>query len=224
MSKGKGTTADALQLLDDFDVGAPAAKKPTGSTAAATGGAEGDAADALAFLDELATAKPAAPGAAAAAAQLDRKSSALPLRPSSRASLTAPTQRRSVEQSRAAIAAARSGSPAPPVVDPTPSTPAPDSGAGSSWGWGSVWNAASAARTAATAAVQQARTVVDEQVKHLPTMQNVQELANNEQARKWSEGVMGYVKQAQLDKISASCLAPVYCQTRLTLHRLQVRI
>jgi hypothetical protein len=55
------------------------------------------------------------------------------------------------------------------------------------WGWGSVWSTASAA-------IQQAKTVVDEQVKALP---------NNDQARKWSEGVIGYAKSAQLDKIGS---------------------
>ncbi|EJD55485.1 hypothetical protein AURDEDRAFT_78614 [Auricularia subglabra TFB-10046 SS5] len=191
------STDDALHLLDDFDVpDAPAPPKSSGQAPI-----EGDAAEALAFLDELTTQKPA-PGPNAAAATLERKQSAPLLRPSSRASLQAPTQRRSVEQTRAAIAAARSGSPAPdrdrgsatPSPAPAPAQQQAQSSAGG-WGWGSVWSAASAARTAATAAVQQARTVVDEQVKHLP---------NNEQARKWGEGMMEYVKQAQLDKIGAS--------------------
>lgn len=187
------STDDALHILDGFDV--PDAPAPPKSSSQAP--IEGDAAEALAFLDELTTQKPAAPNAAAAT--LERKQSAPLLRPSSRASLQAPTQRRSVEQTRAAIAAARSGSPAPdrdrasatPSPAPVPAQQQAQSSGG--WGWGSVWNAASAARTAATAAVQQARTVVDEQVKHLP---------NNEQARKWGEGMMEYVKQAQLDKIA----------------------
>jgi len=62
-----------------------------------------------------------------------------------------------------------------------PTTP----GGNGPWGWGSVWSTASAA-------IQQAKTVVDEQVKALP---------NNDQARKWGEGVIGYAKSAQLDKI-----------------------
>ena len=55
-------------------------------------------------------------------------------------------------------------------------------------GWGginSVW-------TSASAALQQAKSVVDEQVKHLP---------GNEQAKKWSEGVMGYVNTEHLEKL-----------------------
>lgn len=190
-AKPNASTTDALQLLDELDIagGNSAGKAP----APAGGPIEGDAAEALAFLDEL-TQKPA-PGS------LERKQSTTLLRPSSRASLHAPTQRRSIESSRAAIAAARSGSPAPSRA----STPAPapaqhqqeQQEGGGGWGWGSVWTAASAARTAATAAVAQARTVVDEQVKHLPNIP-----VNNQQARKWGEGMMEYVKQAQLDKIS----------------------
>jgi hypothetical protein len=56
------------------------------------------------------------------------------------------------------------------------------------WGWGSVWSSTAAA-------LQQARTVVDDQVKTLST---------NEQARKLQEGVFGYVKSAQLDKLGWS--------------------
>jgi hypothetical protein len=81
------------------------------------------------------------------------------------------------------------------VASAAPSAaPSPSQGAGGGWGsWGNVWSTASAA-------IQQARTAVDEQVKNLPA-----NLPNNEQAKKWSEGVtqgvMGYVKQAQLDKL-----------------------
>lgn len=67
---------------------------------------------------------------------------------------------------------------------------------GGSWGWSSVWSSASAA-------VKQARTVVDEQVKNLPvTIPNVP-IPNNEQAKKWSEGMLEYVKTTQLDKIGS---------------------
>lgn len=193
-SKPNASTTDALQLLDELDV----AGGNVGGKTPGTAPIEGDAAEALAFLDEL-TQKPA-PGT------LERKSSAAPIvRPSSRASLQAPTQRRSLESSRAAIAAARSGSPAPdrattpgPSITPPQSQPQQPSSGG--WGWNSVWSAATAARTAATAAVAQARTVVDEQVKHLPNIPV--NIPNNEQARKWGEGMMEYVKQAQLDKIT----------------------
>ena len=51
---------------------------------------------------------------------------------------------------------------------------------GGAWGWGSVWSSASSA-------LQQARSVVDEQVKSLPT----------QDAKKWREGVLEYAKSAQ---------------------------
>jgi len=62
-------------------------------------------------------------------------------------------------------------------------------GRGGSGGWGwttSAWGAASSM-------FQQAKNVVDEQVKHLPT--------RNEQARKWGEGMLEYAKNTQLDKL-----------------------
>jgi hypothetical protein len=56
-----------------------------------------------------------------------------------------------------------------------------------------VWSTASAA-------IQQAKSVVDEQVKQLP---------KNEQARKWGEGVIEYAKTAQLDKLGMHLLLQV---------------
>ncbi|KAJ3515839.1 hypothetical protein NMY22_g14345 [Coprinellus aureogranulatus] len=84
-------------------------------------------------------------------------------------------------------------------TEPTPKlfqspSPAPSGGG---WGWGSVWSTASTA-------IQQARSVVDEQVKHLP-----KNLPKNELVQGWSESALEYgkkaqeyAKNAQLDKIS----------------------
>ena len=76
-------------------------------------------------------------------------------------------------------------------------TPAP-AGPGGGWGWGSVWSTASSA-------IQQARSVVDEQVKHLPKNLPIQ----NDQVRGWGESALEYgkkaqeyAKSAQLDKLS----------------------
>jgi len=55
-------------------------------------------------------------------------------------------------------------------------------------GLGSVWSSASAA-------IQQAKTVVDEGVKNLP------QVTQSDQPRQWREGLIDYVKSAQLDKI-----------------------
>jgi hypothetical protein len=138
----------------------------------------------LAFLDEITqkSSEPTRP----TTAHLDR--------PASRSG--PPTLRKSTERvklggsslSAGASTPSRSGTPptsrasAPSSEQTADSTPAASAG---SWGWGSVWSTASAA-------LQQARTVVDEQVKNLP---------NNEQAKKWSEGVREYAKTHQLDKL-----------------------
>jgi hypothetical protein len=82
-------------------------------------------------------------------------------------------------------------------------TPAPAAGAGAGgWGWGSVWSTASSA-------IQQARSVVDEQVKHLPKNLPIQ----NDQVRGWGESALvygkkaqEYAKNAQLDKLSEKFL------------------
>ncbi|GLB36411.1 putative family of unknown function (DUF5427) [Lyophyllum shimeji] len=143
--------------------------------------AEGEA-EVLAFLDEI-TQKSSEP---------TRPTSAHLERPISRSGT--PTLRKSTERVRLG-----GGSVSPSVPSSTPSSlsraasanekakpdPPRASSPGSGWGWGSVWSTASAA-------IQQAKTVVDEQVKALP---------KNEQARKWGEGVIEYAKAAQLDKI-----------------------
>jgi hypothetical protein len=76
----------------------------------------------------------------------------------------------------------------------------------SSWGWGSVWGSASVA-------YQQARNAVDEGVKNLPNVDlatvkaslpnvSVPHIPQTEHTKQWREGLMGYVKNAQLDKLS----------------------
>ncbi|KAK7058288.1 hypothetical protein VNI00_001919 [Paramarasmius palmivorus] len=183
MSKSK--QEEALQFLDDLDSFTPIAEggsvsAPSQSGNPATAGNEGEA-EALAFLDEI-TQKSSEP----------TKSTIAPIdRPLSRAGT--PTLRKSTERVKlggSSLAPATSSRASTP---PTHSKSASGSGgapaqapAAGGWGWGSVWNTASAA-------LQQAKTVVDEQVKNLP---------NNEQARKWSEGVMEYAKQAKIDKLS----------------------
>lgn len=89
-----------------------------------------------------------------------------------------------------------------PIVAATVA-PATDGG----WGWSSVWSSA-------TAIAQQARTVAEEQVKTVsggaPSLTAgigglggglMKALGENEQAKKWGEGVIQYAKAAQLDKL-----------------------
>ena len=178
----KSKKEEALQLLDDLDslssvppiAGAPSSTPPTG---------QGEAADVLKFLDEI-TQKSSEP----------TKTTHLE-RPISRS--TTPNLRKSTER-------IRMGTPSQPfttrsdIVTPTtvPKTEAESnlaktnttaSAAGKGWGWGNVWSSASSA-------LQQAKSVVDEQVKNLP---------NNERAKKWTDGVASYVNREQLEKFSA---------------------
>ena len=196
MSKSKSKAEEARQFLDDLDNLSPVPPPTTGGSASSTSNAASatntndDPADVLKFIDEI-TLK-----------------SSEPTRPASRASLTTPTG-----TIRKATERVRVGSPAPPSSAGSASGSASKSdaqarlpsassssdaaqtsaeaGKGGGWGWGSVWSSASAA-------LQQARTAVDEGVKHLPS---------NEQAMKWREEVMSRVplKKEQLEKLG-ECL------------------
>jgi Family of unknown function (DUF5427) len=187
---------DVMQLLDSLDA-APVAqpKPPTLRTKSATGrstpgieAAPGDAAEALAFLDEL-TQKSSKPTRV--------------LTPGPRVRNAAGTigteVRRSIDSVRGTSATpSRPHTPSAPATivtsAPVSTTSSPSSGGGGGWGlgWGSLGSAWSTASAIAAKAAEQAKTIAEEQAKHLP----------NEQAKKWGETAMGYVKNAQLDKIS----------------------
>ncbi|KAJ3770072.1 maintenance of telomere capping protein 1 [Lentinula raphanica] len=180
-SKSKTKQEEALQLLDDLDSFTPIESATSSGSAAAP--APENETEVLAFLDEI-TQKSSEP---------TRPTTTHLERPASRTG--APTLRKSTERVKLGSSLSAGGSPSrsgtPTNVTRTASAepalesaPAP-AAAGGGWGWGSVW-------TTASAALQQARTVVDEQVKNLP---------NNEQAKKWSEGVREYAKAHQLDKL-----------------------
>ena len=190
MSKSK--QQEAQDLLNDLDSlpAPPPVNRKSGSSPApgAAPGAEG--AEALAFLDEI-TQKSSEP----------TKSTPAPVpKTTERIRLSAGTNaRRSVDSSRATTPLSRVAPESTPLSNASASqitaTDSSSSAAsGGSWGWGNVWSGASAA-------LQQARSVVEEQAKHLPPIQNVA-TARTEMARKWGEGMMEYVKTAQLDKIS----------------------
>jgi hypothetical protein len=170
----KSKQEEALQFLDDLDSLPPA--PPDGSSKP---GNEGEAAEVLAFLDEI-TQKSSEP---------TRTTTSHLERPVSRS--TTPVVRKSTERVKLGASSSGTSSPLPrgtppPVEKQEEQKPA--SGSGGGWGWGSVWSNASTV-------LQQAKSVVDEQVKHLP---------KNEQARKWGEGMLEYAKAADLDKLGAS--------------------
>lgn len=185
-SKSKSKQEEALQFLDDLDslnTSASASKGGTKSVpkAPTVGGQppanEAEAAEALAFLDEI-TQKSSEPTRTTTPAHLEK--------PNSRAGT--PSLRKSTERVKVG---GGSVSPLLPSASSTSISTKTESPAvnqvqsGGSWGWGSVW-------TSASAAIQQAKTVVDEQVKNLP---------KNEQAKKWSEGMMEYAKSVQVEKL-----------------------
>jgi hypothetical protein len=216
MSKSKSKQAEALQLLDDLDSFTPIEAPPPDSNGsspiphtstpssrrqdlssnnASTGSNQGETAEALAFLDEI-----------------QQRATEPAGRPSHSISRSGtPTLRKSTERVRLAGGTSTSLLPgasasatslhkqlSSSAVGDSAAKKASEPTGGGGWGWGSVWSSASAA-------IQQARTVVDEQVKYLPQV-------NNEQAKKWREGVIEYAKTAQLDKIgtTAACAPGVY--------------
>ncbi|KAI9512344.1 maintenance of telomere capping protein 1 [Russula earlei] len=203
-TKSKSKQQEALQILDDLDSLSPNPRAPAvdsaGPATAAIAANPGEAAEVLAFLDEITqkSSEPTRP----AASLLDR--------PLSRSGT--PTLRKSTERvklggsslTNPASSPVRGVSPSSSPSNPGPGekqAATPDherKPSGGGWGWGSVWSSASSA-------IQQARTVVDEQVKSLPT----------QDPKKWREGVLGYArnaqeraqeyaKSAQLDKLGLS--------------------
>ncbi|KAL8291707.1 hypothetical protein RQP46_001965 [Phenoliferia psychrophenolica] len=82
------------------------------------------------------------------------------------------------------------------------------------WGWSSVWSQASSVVQQASVIAQQARNVAEEQVKTASTNAAglaggiegirggvMKALGENEQAKKWSEGVIEYARGAHLDQL-----------------------
>jgi hypothetical protein len=180
MAKSKSKLEEARQFLDDLDSLSAVPPSSTPTAGISPSDAEGqDPAEELAFIDKI-TQKPSEPSRITGAAQIER--------PSSRAGT--PTIRKSSERVRlgggkpSSVSLSASGNSTPKDSAGNDSTLPPQT---SGWGWGSVWSSASAA-------IQQAKTVVDEQV-----INQVRNLPANEQARK----VLEYAKATQLDKFGS---------------------
>jgi len=204
-TKSKSKQEEALQILDDLDLLSPDSRAPGVNSAAATPSPvttnPGEAAEVLAFLDEI-TQKSSEP---------TRPATSLVDRPLSRSGT--PTLRKSTERVKVGGSSLTGGSSSARGASPSTSSSnlapiekqqaAPEHErrpSGGGWGWGTVWSSASTA-------LQQAKSVVDEQVKSLPT----------QDTKKWSEGVLGYARNAQeraqeyakntqLDKLGSSCV------------------
>lgn len=200
--KPKSKQEEALALLNDLDNFAPPPPSSSGAQSAQAP-PEGEA-EVYAFIDEITQKSSELPRTTLS--HIDRPSragtptlrkstervrvGAAPLLPTASGSSTplpaTPLIRTESGSSRVSLTSAAkqdSRQATPPPAAPQPQPPASSS---NSWGWGSLLSTASTA-------IQQARSVVDEQVKNLP---------KNEQARKWGEGVLEYAKSAQLDKLS----------------------
>ena len=197
MASKKSKQEEALQFLDDLDSFAPPTEaRPINKKAQAVSGNEGEAAEVLAFLDEI-TQKSTELPARSSAAHVSRSGTPTLRKSTERVRLGGgPSLLPSASSSTTSLSRSHSNDSTRgrEKVDsqPTPSSQSQSQSSSAAWGWGSVWSTASAA-------IQQAKTVVDEQVKHLP---------KNEQARKWGENVIEYAKTAQLDKLGTP---PIFC-------------
>ncbi|KAF9243889.1 maintenance of telomere capping protein 1 [Melanogaster broomeanus] len=175
-SKAKSKQQEALQFLDDLDNLDPSIPTHGTTTSHAHAGNKGDPTDVLAFIDEI-TQKSSEP---------TRMTAPSIERPVSRAGT--PSLRKSTERVRVGVhpSSSTSSLSGKPESAPGGSAAAKAEPPAAGWGWTNVW-------TNASAAYQQAISVVDERVKNLP---------KNEHVSKWGEGVLEYAKTAQLDKIS----------------------
>ncbi|KAI0762640.1 maintenance of telomere capping protein 1 [Fomes fomentarius] len=180
-SKSKSKQQEALQFLDDLDNLAP----PETAGALPPGPGEGEA-EVIAFIDEITQKSSEPPRPSVIDRPLSRAGTPTLRKSTERVKIgtPAPLLPGSVPLSRTESSSSRV-SVGPPKADSAPQAALPASTSAGGWGWGNVWSTASSA-------LQQAKSVVDEQVKNLP---------KNEQARKWGEGVLEYAKQAQLDKL-----------------------
>jgi hypothetical protein len=189
-TKSKSKQQEALRILDDLDLLSPDSRAPAGDATAAVTTPPittnpGEAAEVLAFLDEI-TQKSSEP-TRTAASLVDR-----PLSRSGTPTLRKSTERVKVGGSSLTNPGSSTGRGISPSFSSSSSNLVPaekqaatpdherQPSGGGGWGWGSVWSSASTA-------LQQARSVVDDQVKSLPT----------QDAKKWREGVLGYARNAQ---------------------------
>ena len=202
-SKSKSKQEEALQLLDELDAlspsTVPAAPSPgrastdsarqTGPPPPSTGSSGApneDAADVLQFIDEI-TQKSSEPTRSASRAGTPAPGGSLRKTTERiRVGSPAPSLHARDNTSGSATSAAAPARRATPDAAQAQAQSQNQNQKAGSWGWGSVWSSASAA-------LQQAKSAVEENVKALP---------NNEQAKKWSEGMMGYVpvNREQLEK------------------------
>ncbi|KAF8272298.1 maintenance of telomere capping protein 1 [Lactarius quietus] len=184
-TKSKSKQEEALQILDDLDLLSPGERAPgvdSAATAPPITTNPGEAADVLAFLDEITqkSSEPTRPAASLADRPLSRSGTPTLRKSTERvkvggSSLTGPGS-----SSVRGLSPSTSSSNLVPVEKQQAAPEHERKSSGGAWGWGTVWSSASTA-------LQQAKSVVDEQVKSLPA----------QDTKKWSEGVLGYARNAQ---------------------------
>ena len=185
-TKSKSKQQEALQILDDLDSLSPDAYAPGVDAATAPPppitANPGEAAEVLAFLDEITqkSSEPTRPAASLVDRPLSRSGTPTLRKSTERVKLGGSSLTNPGSSSARGVSPSTSSSNLVPgeMQEATPEHERQSSGGG--WGWGNVWSSASSA-------IQQAKSVVDEQVKSLPT----------QDAKKWREGVLGYAKNAQ---------------------------
>jgi hypothetical protein len=183
MSKDNKDVLQFLDSLDDIPNASGGSKQPKpsvvglGTPGGGTAAGAGEAAEALAFLDELTQQSSRPTRVLTPGPRVRNTANASPApggapRSSTPGGGNVPASNNGLSTSQ--VAASKN--------DGAVKADEPSGGGG--WGWGSVW-------TSASAALVQAKNVVEEQVKTLPS----------EPAKKWSEGLVTYVKATQLDKL-----------------------
>lgn len=218
---------DVLSFLDDLDSFTPTTKPPTPSTTGTGSGAGAnpsspndaqklnpnpnnlpssgsaskpeDAQSVLDFLDEI-TQRSSTPTASIQTKKLNSLPHPLSRKPSS-SSLTSPGPNPTTQ--------ARKSTDSTRPTPPEPASVPASSGGGGGWGWGSVLKqATSNVLNQAINAAGQVQSVVGDPskssdlVKHLNENLQTQFTGQTETARKWKEGVMGYVKASGIDQLS----------------------
>lgn len=183
-TKSKSKQEEALQILDDLDLLSPDSRASGVESAAAAPPITtnpGEAAEVLAFLDEITqkSSEPTRPAASLVDRPLSRSGTPTLRKSTERVKVGGSSLTGTGSSSVRGVSPSTSSSNLAPV-EKQPATEHERKSSGSGWGWGTVWSSASTA-------LQQAKSVVDEQVKGLPT----------QDTKKWSEGVLGYARNAQ---------------------------
>lgn len=185
-TKSKSKQQEALQILDDLDSLSPDAHPPDSDIAAApvppVAANPGEAADVLAFLDEITqkSSEPTRPAASLVDRPLSRSGTPALRKTTERVKVGGSSLTNPGSSSVRGVSPSTSSSNLVPADKQETTSEHERQPSGGGWGWGTVW-------TSASSALQQARSVVDEQVKNLPT----------QDAKKWKEGVIEYAKTAQ---------------------------